>query len=353
MKAKYSEPLLPQNKSRQLFRSGDQSVDGQARTLERIRGNSVANPSKIMTLTEPVGLKKDTGGTTQVFSQPRMSDLWYLWDVQEDPLEEDEDAKDAIEANLNGVKLVKTLISTNGSNKRRAFTMDYEWVPEGQAPSIRLEAEGAFSCLEFLTGDLMAAENTILLGEETGEVNNVKEGGELLPPTPPRTSGDEIVLTNAFYLHDDDVKIIKTSPINPFTVTRKELLEEEKFPTPGEFVGMAVRAWPNHAWFSQESNPFIFSANWFETNHYSSGKVENITDINGDGTDFAYDVRIRGKLELSVLSTDFFEYSIEDRVALLKVGESLDDNSLFTNTNMKENGYNSTWRIVPITFFQE
>lgn len=354
--AAYSEPLLPQNHARQLFRSGEQATDGLGRAEERIR--TVVSRNKVKRFVsgpEAVSLKKETDKETQMFSQPRMSDLWYLWNVQEDPLEgEDEETlKDYIETVMQGAKLVHTIIDTKGKQKRRAFTMDYEWVPDGQAPSIPIGIPGAFACLEFLSGDLAAAESTLLLGEETGALDDCREGGDLLPPLPARSGDNEEVLTHGFYLHEDDVKIIEESALNPFTVTRKGLKEEDQFPTPGEFLGMAVRAWPNHAWFSQKSNPFIFSANWFETNHYSSGIVENVIDINGDESDFSYDVRVRGILEQEVLSSDFFKYSINDRVALLKVGDSLDDNSLFTNVDMKENIYNDTWRIIPITFFQE
>ena len=350
MKSVYSEPLLPQNQARQLIRSGDQTVDGNARTIERIRSALLVKIKRTISMAEPVGLKKETDKETQFFSQPRMSDLWYLHDVQEDPLEDDEDLKDYVEENLQGAKLVRTVISVSGDSKRRAFTMDYEWVPDGEASSIPIGIKNAFACLEFLTGDLMAAESTLLLGEETGKLEDIREGKKLLPPLPSRSGGDEEVLTHAFYLHEEGVKILNGSKLNPFTVTRKGLREADKFPTPGEFIGMAVRAWPNHAWFSQETNPFIFAANWFDTNYYSSGKVEALIDINGDGSDFAYDVRIRGKLESDVLSTDFLTYAVDERVALLKL---LDNNVKFTNKDMKENGYNTNWRIIPITFFKE
>lgn len=351
LRSNYSEPLLPQNQARQLTRSGDQTVDVQSRALERIRSTiSEVKLKRIIPVAEPVGLKKDTDKETQFFSQPRMSDLWYLWDVQEDPLGDDEDLKDHIEEVMQGAKLVQTVTDTSGGQKRRAFTMDYEWVPDGESPSIEIGIVNAFACLEFLSGDLAAAESTLLLGEETGALDDCREGGKLLPPLPARSGGEEEILTHAFYLHEDDVKIIQKSELNPFTVTRKGLKEEYKFPTPGEFIGMAVRAWPNHAWFSQSTNPFIFAANWFETNQYSSGLVENVVDINGDESDFSYDVRIRGELKTGVLSTDFFKYSVDDRVALLKV---LDNNNIFNNENMKENGYEETWRIIPVTFFKE
>jgi hypothetical protein len=351
MKANYGEPLLPQNKARKLTRSGEQATDGLTRAEERMRtASSKNNIKRFVSGPEPVSFKRETDKETIAFSQPRMSDLWYLWDVQEDPLQDEEAVKDYLEQPeiMRGAKLVQTIINTSGGQKRRAFTMDYEWVPDGEAPSIPIEIPDAFACLEFLSGDLAAAESTLLLGEETGALDDCREGGDLLPPLPARSGANEEVLTHGFYLHKDSVKIINESDLNPFTVTRKGLKEEEKFPTPGEFLGMAVRAWPNHAWFSQKTNPFIFSANWFETNQYSSGIVEAVNDIGND--DFSYDVRIRGKLVSGVLSSDFFKYSVNDRVALLKV---LDDTGVFNNVKMKENGYTATWRIIPITFFKE
>lgn len=357
MKSRYSEPFLPNSEARFMTRSGDSVVDGVSRLRERLKGTIVKHKIKsIEPMMEPVGLKKNNDKETQVFSQPKMSDLWYLHDVQEDPFKDDEDdeAKDFVEENLHDVKLVKTVIAVNGDTKRRAFTMEYEWVPDGQASSKDLTAKGAFAWMEFLTGDLAVMENTMLLGEVTGEVNNVKGGGKLLPSLPPRKSGEEITLTHTFYLHEEEVKIIQKSDLKPFTITRKEMLDKEKFPTPGEFLGMAVRAWPNHAWFSQESNPFMFAANWFETNHYSGGVVKAKNDISDDedGSDFDYDVMVRGKLKTEVKSSDFREYEVDDRVAMLKV-DSLDNKTVFTNKTMKANDYNDTWRIVPITFYEE
>lgn len=359
MRSVYSEPSLPQNKAKKVTNSGDQTVDGTSRLRERLQGVLVLHKMKsIVPMLEPVGLKKSDDKYAQAFSQPKMSDLWYTHDVQEDPFEDDDDdeAKDFVEENLHEVKLVKTVIDTKGKSKRRAFTMDYEWVPDGKSSTVELTEAGAIAALEFLTGDLVAMENTMLLGEITGEVNDVKKGGKLIPsPAPPAKSGEELTLTHGFYVAEDNVKILqKSEDFHPFTVTRKEMLKEEKFPTPGEFLGMAVRAWPNHAWFSQESNPFMFAANWFETNHYSGGLVKAKNDISDDqdGSDFDYEVMVRGKLKTGVISSDFKEYEIDDRVAILK-RDSLDDDELFTNLDMKENEYNETWIIVPITFYQE
>lgn len=113
----------------------------------------------------------------------------------------------------------------------------------------------------------------------------------------------------------------------------------DKFPVPGTFFGMKVVPRPTHVWFYQDSNPLLVSGNWFETEFYTSGIVENvIVPFSGQqGAGSAddvphpqeelpldqkvptnlYDVRIKGRL-FRIKPSDFFEYSVGDRVAILR-----------------------------------
>ena len=113
---------------------------------------------------------------------------------------------------------------------------------------------------------------------------------------------------------------------------------------PGEFVGLICRSWPLHAWWYQESSPFLYAGTWLETEFYTSGVVkcvlepwtdpdtdpptrgENDTlayyDPDEDNFDFSvgsnlYVVWVKNE-EIIVSSSDFKEYEVDTRVGLLK-----------------------------------
>lgn len=116
--------------------------------------------------------------------------------------------------------------------------------------------------------------------------------------------------------------------------------KEDTFPVPGEFIGVLCRpvACPPHVWWFQESSPFIYAGNWIETNNLTSGVITAIT-LAKDRTDYLtprvgsqylgdqYTVKIQG-CEVLIESVDFYNYSVGDRVAILKVDSTLVDKTL-------------------------
>jgi hypothetical protein len=111
--------------------------------------------------------------------------------------------------------------------------------------------------------------------------------------------------------------------VEPKLWMRYWIHKDSTLPVPGEFIGILCRpvAVPPHVWWFQESSPFLYAGNWMETGNLTSGIIISVLleaerDDNGIGNQ--YDVKIQG-CEVTVYSTDFYDYKVGDRVAILKL----------------------------------
>jgi len=151
--------------------------------------------------------------------------------------------------------------------------------------------------------------------------------------------------------------------IKPKKWFRYWIHKDSTFPVPGEFVGILVRpeATPPHVWWFQESSPFLYAGNWMETNNLTSGIVKSVT-AEGDRTDGGignlYCVAIQG-CDVYISASDFLEYSVGDRVAVLKVDSTASAaTKAFSTLNQvvfKETDKNTSktnYVIIPATFFK-
>ena len=98
--------------------------------------------------------------------------------------------------------------------------------------------------------------------------------------------------------------------------------KNDTMPVPGEFIGILTRpvSCPPHVWWFQESSPFLYAGNWVETNQLTSGIITAITteeDRTDGGIGCLYTVKVQG-CTIQVEATDFFEYHVGDRVAIIK-----------------------------------
>ena len=166
--------------------------------------------------------------------------------------------------------------------------------------------------------------------------------------------------------------------------------KDSKWLWPGEFVALVCRPMPTHCWFFQETSPFIYSGNWAETEFYTSAIVKEVLEPNEgeEIKDFEpedgevgkrYRVWVKNE-ELILKSSDFLEYEVDDRVALLKqyreeaggsscsMGpagagtgaptnatwfswEQLTNQGTCEDTCNQQSDLNKTWVIVPIIFY--
>jgi hypothetical protein len=134
---------------------------------------------------------------------------------------------------------------------------------------------------------------------------------------------------------------------------------DDTLPVPGEFIGVLCRpvACPPHVWWFQESSPFVYAGNWMETWNFTSGVVDSIIleqNRPDGGIGNLYSVKIQGRL-LSVESSDFCEYSVGDRVGILKVASTTATEAFNWNkqVHVKVGGdYTGKYVAVPLTFYK-
>ena len=108
--------------------------------------------------------------------------------------------------------------------------------------------------------------------------------------------------------------------ILPLHSLRYYLRRDAKWPLPGEFIGLLAKPWPSHVWWFQETSPLLYSGNWFETNHYTSGIVTAILQPPEGSFGLAYKCVVRG-VEICIASSDFYGYAVGDRVAIIRLND--------------------------------
>jgi hypothetical protein len=177
------------------------------------------------------------------------------------------------------------------------------------------------------------------------------------------------LIESAYLVHDDRVEFLSKKmekypeTVEPKTWMRFWIKKTDTLPVPGEFIGILTRpvACPPHVWWFQESSPFLYAGNWMETNNLTSGVVTVVT-AEGDRTDGGigslYTVKIQG-CAVQVEATDFYDYKVGDRVAVLKLDSTATTpTTSFTwlnQTHLKaadEGAAKSNYLLVPCTFFK-
>lgn len=153
----------------------------------------------------------------------------------------------------------------------------------------------------------------------------------------------------------------------PYTWATVFMHKDNKWPVPGEFIGMCVyntvtpRQYP---WFYQGSMPFMFSGHYFETTFYTSAIIYSREDGAVEG-DYTYTIFWRMKKYKGVSSTDWKKYSVGDRVAIIRnVGSNNPTYSTFeliekygtkvstTSEETEDAGVFLGGLIAPITFYK-
>jgi len=128
-----------------------------------------------------------------------------------------------------------------------------------------------------------------------------------------------------------------------------------KFPYPGEFVALGVRLMPDKPWWDQESSPLLFSGNWADTVYLSGAVIKEIQDPTDDRPYPTYTVQWRKNEIKDVRPSDFAEYRVDDRVAVLKDIESDKKTETWKDDDTKgseEKAFDKDkWVIVPLMFF--
>lgn len=143
-------------------------------------------------------------------------------------------------------------------------------------------------------------------------------------------------------------------PKNLHDWMRLNVLMEDKFPVPGEFMGLAVRIFPEYPWGQQESNPFIFSGNFMDTAYKLRGRITEITEATANRPYKMYRVKthLNQGEEISICATDFEDYNVDDYVTIIKDVSVIDASETFNwETLAKSVADPVTWMILPTTYY--
>jgi hypothetical protein len=220
--------------------------------------------------------------------------------------------------------------------------------------------------IDFLAGfTIDCVEMLVAIGERSSIADQVsaKDGtGNVAAPVPTGEFGFfkwpdmTKVLLNLTAIPEKDVKIMapnlkgELEPAKVHWWFRVQIAGDEKFPVPGEFLGLGVRMMPDVYWGHQKSSPFLYSGNWMDTVYYSGGRITEVIDPTEETPYPTYKVQWR-KDELTVNPSDFAEYKVDDRVTILKDVATEKTTQLWKDDDMKADCDKTVWQIAPITFY--
>jgi len=160
--------------------------------------------------------------------------------------------------------------------------------------------------------------------------------------------------------------------IKPKGWMRVWITRDDKWPVPGEFIGILVKPnpLPPHVWWFMRSSPFLYAGNWMDTLDLTSGtivsKTENVEHPTSKTPCTEYIVTIHG-IDVKIYSSDFLVYNAGDRVAIWKDRAGELQNSYTNRTDrsfdqMEQQEFGdpqhdspppvyTIYTIIPITFF--
>jgi len=334
-------------------------------------------------------------------ASPIAYDIWYLWHTDNAlPSTDDGDAlqNEVLEGmntffdGLQGIKPLRTAkamgelasiaswadaksyFKNNGLYMIKA--MRYESIPKYSSfeyPSDGNEANFV-AFLAFPVGQLGVMENQSLVSEimvERGTLEDntgVIPGGDVMAPVINERNtcpGKHIIDTAYVKIDEERTEYISSKfeghdNFSPHRWERYWIKKEDEWPMPGEFAGLVCRSMPWHIWWFQETFPFLYSGNWFDTGYYTSGVIKEIIEEAEDEETNIYKVLVRG-LELCLRPSDFAGYEIGDRVAVLKKNgdtsnfdwSKLDSWKIFEQKKATDSVVScEDLIVVPITFYE-
>ncbi len=165
---------------------------------------------------------------------------------------------------------------------------------------------------------------------------------------------------NVEYLNVTPISTDYYNDVSPQFWFRYWINKEEKFPVPGEFVGILVKplALPPHAWWFQKTSPFLYAGNYVETHNLTSGVITDIIpeEDRGGGIGDLFKVLICG-YEVEIDSSDFKDYDIGERVGILKTSTVTNNfntvSFMWGNMVLPPDNTEETYIILPISFYKE
>lgn len=312
---------------------------------------------KLNPFEEPSELPKEIPtleATWWIFEEDKIKNLW-------------ECGEDILQEMCDKYKVAPLVIS----DKKTIFEARYELVKHGEGfkySEAKLpEVDNPVGWADFLGGfPYGVVEMMALLFEEATENYDAQSGDGAAAPIPKdffKGYEEKDIAYNLLYLTEkicdpfSDGISGEEKPKGPKWWQRINFEQDylEKRPTPGEFVCLGIRLFPDKPWGDQEASPFISSGNWFDTLYYTSAKVLEVMEPDENRPFKLYKVGWRAKEEGGITEflarpSGFEEYEVDDRVAILK-----DAATTRTSQTWKDDQEfdKEVWRIVPVTFYKK
>lgn len=376
-------------------------ISDRIRRLMSLSGEELVSPISIQPgdYIRP-GTENDVGIS---LAAPIGYDIWYLFQTAnilnfEDDERTDEILKrlDSFLSKLQNIKPLKTLRSTDDLSHTSYWSwasamnywtnsapymikeMRYETILNGRSFKYYSDGmlKGSVGYLTFPIGQLGVMEIVSLIGESVTEKADfgidsreaVVESGEMMPPVHQNRGYciGEHLIEEGYLIQDPKIEIMAgdfegQDSVEPHRWLRYWIGPEDIFPVPGEFVGLLAKSELFHVWWFQETYPFLYSGQFFETEYYTSGIIKGVVEPDDESEEVTniYKIWIRG-YEMYLRPTDFAGYEVGDRVAVVKETLNLVDNwdwtlieSFKNNDSSSEGSPDEDWKIAPISFYEE
>jgi len=226
------------------------------------------------------------------------------------------------------------------------------------------QVEDPLAWVDFLAGFAYGdCEMLTMVGEVTTEKDqwptSPDEGDMPVPPVPEEmfdeeTYGEKKTAHNLMWLESDRVDVFsdgvsgEPTPDAPNWWLRVNFVGDEKYPYPGEFLGLGVRIFPNLTWGSQKNSPFLYGGHWIDTAFITSGTA-TVTEKHQDGY-YLCTMDWRKDKNLKVYPSDFAQYEVGDRLTVLKTITTTKKSQLWKDEDCFKFD-KEIWRVVPLTYY--
>lgn len=378
-------------------------VSDRIRKLKSLSGDDLSGIVSTLPGSFVRGGSKDDIGIS--IAAPIGYDVWYLFPTDNVlDIEDDERTAEILErldpflSALQDIKPLKTLRSVadlsfttwwswpqsmdywTNSAPYMIKTMRFETILEGRGFEYYSSGmpRGSVGYLAFPVGQLGVMEIVSLIGESVTEADGfsvgaqeaIVEAGDMMAPVHDNRGycvGEHLIEDGYVVQNDGDDKVELMAndfsgqeSVEPHRWLRYWLMPEDTFPVPGEFVALLAKSELFHVNWFQESFPLLYSGNWWENEFYTSGIVQEVIvpDAASEEKTNIYKVWVRG-FEIYLRSSDFLEYEVDERVAIVKepleqtanMDWTLIDDSKGNNSSSADSP-DDDWRIVPISFYE-
>jgi hypothetical protein len=298
-----------------------------------------------------------------------LDDLEVTWWIMDTEPEMDDIYERAGESLEPMVERLQMHLFQDANNAPRLFLARYE-LPKYQEDF--QHADGVFlpearGFVDFLAGfpiecvEMLGHMGEYSVKEEDNEFD-VLPGDSTVPPMPKELFEgipDERLLLNTCFFEEEEQgeNPLETEnlsgepePSNLHWWVRTNVKDEDKFPVPGEFMGLAVRIMPGKPWGMQKSSPFIYSGNWMDTVYLSSARVTEVLPDKDPKEPWAK-LRVQWRdQEVEVNPSDFAEYQVDDRVTVLKEVDVDKPSQTWDDEDVKEFD-EEKWIAIPLSFY--